>query len=271
MHPRFFGRTPALDKAPEGQAGGEAPAPAPAEAKPSAQVGSPPEPPAAGTPPAPAAPEPTVQKQDWRDARIAELTAKLNDAKRSLQAQPLAQPQQKPGESQADFDARVNAAAAQKAQELQAMREWDARCNEVAAAGVKQFGEAQFFERYGNLKKLVNEQDPEEVNVYTETLAVAMETGKGHELLYSLGSQPDEWKRLMALPPVRRAMEMAKLASKLEAAPEPSKAPAPIEPVGSSGIHYDGIKPDDPKQGMKLDKKAWMEMRNKQARERGLQ
>lgn len=271
MHPRA--RTMLFrDKPAEGTGGASAAASAlSAEAKPQAPTpGSSPEPKAGqASTPSPAS-EPAAPKADWRDSRIAELTAKLNEAKRNLHS-PAVPPQLKVGESAADFESRVAEAANQRATVMHAMKEWDAQCNTVADAGVKQFGQDEFFGRYNNLKQLVNEQDADEVNVYTETLAVAMETGKGHELLYKLGAEPQEWKRLMALPPVKRAMEMAKLASKLESAPEPSGAPKPIVPVGSSGIHYDGIKPDDPKAGMKLDKKAWMEQRNKQARERGLQ
>jgi hypothetical protein len=58
----------------------------------------------------------------------------------------------------------------------------------------------------------------------------------GPEIAYFLGKNPDEAKRIAALPAYLAAKELGKLEAKLSAAPAPtkqaSKAPEPIKPVG---------------------------------------
>ncbi len=228
-----------------------------------------PDPTPAPTPEPAPDPTPTKEAKDWRDARIAELTAKLNAER--LKKAPVAAapaPVKNVGESQAEFDARVNARAA----ELAAGAAWDSKCNTVFDAGKAEFPD--FADRVAAVSALVDGQDPVEVQQYNEVLATAMETGKAHQIIHQLGEKPGEFKRLMGLPPVKRAMEIASMAGKLEAAegaPEPSKAPKPITPIGGKGVHYDGIAPDDAARGMKLPKATWFAEREKQARERGMQ
>lgn len=235
------------------------PAPAPVVAP------APAEPPVVAAPVEPApAPAP-----DWRDKRIAELTHKLNSART---ASPPPAPVVKPGESEAEFQARVDAAAASRAVEIAAQTEWDRRCNESAALGAKEFPD--FDSRLAACKAVMNPADPVEGAQFNSVIAAALETGAAHKLVHALGATPGEVKRLMGLSPVKMGVELALMAAKLTAptpAEEPSNAPKPIEPLGSHGIHYDGIKPDDPVNGMKLSAKQWFAMREKQAVERGIQ
>ena len=239
---------------------GEAP-PVPAPAAPAA---APPETPPAEPPATPPAPKP-----DWRDARIAELTAKLHAVKAAPAPPP---PPRTPGETDAQFQARVNEAASVMAVEIAQQTAWNQACNAVAAAGNAAFKD--FGDRLKAVQGVVNVADPQEFQQYNQVLETAIETGKGHQLIYALGADPGEFLRLMRLNPVKRALEIAGMASKLDAdgaAAEPSGLPAPITPIGSRGTHYDGIAPDDAARGMKLPKNTWFAEREKQARERGIQ
>lgn len=256
------------------------PAAQPAEQpKAPAVAGDPPAPPAASASPqasAAGAPNPETPAQpakskDWKDDRIASLTFQLNEERRTkaaAAATPAAP--QAPGESDTDFARRVDEAATAKAAGMAAQADWDRQCNAVGEAGKKEFPD--FMARLGEVQKAVNPQDLNEVQAYNEFVAAAIETGQAHRILYSLGSDPAEYQRLQKLSPVKRAMELGVMASKLVSSPEPSGAPKPLTPIaGGNGEHFEGISPDDPKRGMKLPKAEWMRQREKQVREKGLQ
>lgn len=211
--------------------------------------------------------EPVVPKKDWRDARIAELTAKLNDAKTAAPAEPVVP--KADTASEADFEARVAARAAVLADETVKLNEWNTRCNEVVTAGKSAFPD--FDDKLTAVKSVVNAKDRNEVLQYNEVLAAAIETGKAPELIHALGSDPGKFAELMKLSPVKRGMELAALATGLSAAPEPSNLPKPITPVGGKGAQHEEIKPDDAGRGMKLSKVEWFKRREAQAAERGIQ
>lgn len=85
----------------------------------------------------------------------------------------------------------------------------------------------------------------------------ALETGEAHEVLYALGKDPSRAERLLRLPPIRQAVEVAKFASELASArttspegeggeggettpaaatpPNVSRAPAPVRSAASRG------------------------------------
>ena len=63
----------------------------------------------------------------------------------------------------------------------------------------------------------------------------AMETGEAAKVLYELGKNPDEAARIMALPPTKMAVAVAKIAVKPSSAPAVSKAPPPIKSLNGSG------------------------------------
>ncbi len=274
MHPRAFWPT-ATRNTPDPAGGGSPPVvPSTPPVDPKQAVA----PPAAPAPVVPAAatappgtvpaepPAPSGPKPDWRDARIAELTAKYNELKRAAPSAPTPAPPATTGPTEAEISARVSVEAARIAQATA----WNEACNAVASAGSKKFPDFQA--RIAAVQSVVNSQDETEVAQYSEVLSAAIETGKAPELLHQLGGTPGEVTRLMRLSPVKRAMEIATMAAKLEGgSPEPSGAPKPITPIGSSGVHYDGIKADDPNNGTKLPIGEWMKQREKQAEERRIQ
>lgn len=214
-------------------------------------------------------PEPAVvaPASDWRDKRIAELTAKLN----AERAKPATAPEPVPGESAEVFQARVDEAANLKAAEIAAVNEWNSRCNSVNEQGIKEFPD--FSDRLKACQSVANLADPAEFSQFNAIISAAMETGQAHKLIHQLGESPGEVKRLMGLAPMKMAMEMATRAAKIGAgpiAPEPSGAPKPITPVGSKGNHYDGLDPRTVN-GSKLPIGEWMRQREKQAADAGIQ
>lgn len=215
----------------------------------------------------PATPAPATPKKDWKDDRIAKLTHDLNESRRAQAAVPAAP--QAPGETDAQFQARVDEAANAKAGMMAAQAEWDRATGAVVDLGSKEFPD--FNSRVGAITSSINVQDPAELAAYNDVIAGAMETGQAHKVIYALGADPGEFQRLMRLSPVKRAMELGSMASKLINDKPPSNLPAPIVPINSSGTHYEGIAPDDPKSGNKLPTKEWMRLRDAQARERGIQ
>lgn len=245
-----------------------APPPAPAAVvEPAVAPAAPAQTPAAEAIPGAGAPA-AAPATDWRDRRIAELTAKLNDERRAKAAAPAGPAA---GETPEQFQARVDAAANEKAAEIAALNDWNTRCNSVNDQGVKEFPD--WATRLSACRSVVNPQDGTEVAQFNAVLAAAMETGQAHKLLHSMGETPGEVKRLMALPPMKMAMEMATRAAKIGAgppAPEPSGAPRPITPIGSHGAHYEGLDPSTPN-GTKLPIGEWMKQREKQAETAGIQ
>jgi flagellar biosynthesis/type III secretory pathway protein FliH len=268
--------------APTGGAGGEAGAPAaagageeppPSTAAPEADV-APASTAAEGSdaPAAVAAPEapkpaekPAEKPVDWRDRRIAQLTAQLHAERAKLaRLTPATEPPaESPEASAAAIEARAQALAAERV----AQQEFNRRCNEAAIAGRAAFGEAAFNERIQNLTQLVDKQDPASVASYTTFIDATLETGEAPRLLYQLGADLNEAARLLALPPVKMALELAKLAVK-PAPAEPSKAPKPITPIGGKGAANESIDPTDPERAGSLSTAEWMRRREKQIAER---
>jgi hypothetical protein len=98
-------------------------------------------------------------------------------------------------------------------------------------------------------------------NEYSRAAYLAMlESDISAELLYHLASNPEEGKRIAALPAFAQAKEIGKLEDKLLAKPKKqiSKAPEPINPVTSGKASNDTVLSDD----LPLDE--WVRRRNKQ-------
>ena len=89
----------------------------------------------------------------------------------------------------------------------------------------------KFADENPDFESLVGELKP--VNTLTEAI---MDEDNGPQVALHLAKNPQEAVKLRDLPPLKQAKEVAKLAAKLAAEPAkpktPSKAPAPITPVG---------------------------------------
>jgi hypothetical protein len=82
-----------------------------------------------------------------------------------------------------------------------------------------------------------------------------IESEKGAEVLYHLGSHPDEAKRIAMLSPLAAARELGRIEARLSM-PAPrttTKAPPPVKPVGASDA---GVR-KDPATMSQAEYEAW--------------
>lgn len=183
-------------------------------------------------------PKPAHKEPGWVRPRINEITREKHDAIRRAEAAEreaadlrakLAQ--QAPGEAQTpqaqpqpvpDIDVLVQ----QQAARLLQQNEFNRRCNEVADKGATEFQDfqqtIQNFDVFGGLQP--------------DFLETVVELPDPHKILHHLGNNLEDYQRIQTLPPVKKALALADLASKLNVKPAQaplSAAPAPVKPVGS--------------------------------------
>ncbi|VVE31533.1 hypothetical protein PEP31012_03704 [Pandoraea eparura] len=181
-----------------------------------------------GTEQTAAAVEPTAQekpKNDWVQRRIDQLTREKHEEKRqreALEAQ-LRQYQQ-PATDQSSAANPPVQDVYKAAEQLVKQREFDSACNKVFEAGKTEFPDwDSSLKTFG----MLGGASPEFLEAITSMDA-------GHKVLHHLGQNPEDAERLLSLPPLRMALELARLESTVKqtkAAPV-SNAPAPITPVG---------------------------------------
>lgn len=215
-------------------------------------------------PPAPSPPPAAETKPDWRDRRIAKLTAQLNEAKRGTQTPPAPSPDSPPipPPQGPDFEVSVQREAAR----LAAESEFNRQCAEVGQAGEQAFGAAEFGQRVAQLAGVVDRSDPGEVENYKTFIRAAIATGEAPKLIHMLGADPNEAARVMALPPAQMGVELAKLS--LVQPDGQSRAPRPAQvPRGSGGGNapHTAISASDPERADRLTTAEWMKRRNEEA------
>jgi hypothetical protein len=257
---------------------GSAPASPPSEIAPTPSA--PAAPPAAETPapapeapatPAPApAPAPAAEKpSDWRDRRIARLTAQLREEQqkgKNAPAQPAAAA--KPLDPTADFNKRVaDAAAAQVA-----ATRFNEKSNAAASAGRQKYGKDEF---NSSIRSLVSQfvpddNDREALGRYNAFISAALATGHAEDVIYELGRNLDDAEAVMELDPLELTAELTRRFAAPAAAGavrnEISAAPKPIRPItpGNETV----LDPANPDQAGKLSTAEWMARRNEQVAKR---
>lgn len=179
--------------------------------------------------------------------RAAEAQARAEFLEKQLaEAKPQAKPD--PGmpklENFSDIEeyakAREDFAKAQALKELTARQQAEAQKREVETiARSWQEKTAKADSKYDDFDEVVGDLQPN-----TPFTRAIMEADNGEEIAYYLGKNPKEAARIVALNPIAQAREIGKLEAKLSAEPPkpktPSKAPAPISPVGGkSGASND--------------------------------
>ena len=203
-------------------------------------------------------------KTDWKDRRIAQQGERLRNLQREIEELKSVQQQSsggKPLDPNLDFERRVQEAAYQQAQGIAAQQAFNARVNDAYQAGLKTFGD--FDQKVAALKGVVDWSDPVQQQAYNQFLIASLETGEAPRLIHALGSDPSEASRVLALPAVRMAIELAKMAS---AEPtQVSGAPKPIIPITQTASNRTQIKPDDPDRADQLSTQEWIRRRNEQA------
>jgi len=166
------------------------------------------------------------QPKSWTERRIDRLTWEKNEEKRQREAaearlrelQPQAATQ--PGQALTPDQIRV------EAKRLIEQERFDDACNKVFDAGKTDFGN----EWDSSLRtfQMLGGASPDFLQAITSM-------DHGHKVLHALGQDPETAERVLSLPPLRMALELARLEAKVsQSAPKPqvSKAPAPITPVG---------------------------------------
>jgi len=215
--------------------------------------------------PPPPSPKPAA-KADWKDKRIAQLTAQLAQARQS--PKPVAAP-----EPPAGPDVVPASEVERRAMELAAIQDFNRRCDETQQAGRQAFGQ-EFDQRVGGIRQLVDPQNPSEVASYNQLLDAAIQTGNGPALIHALGGDPDEAQRILSLSPVRMAVELSKMAQKIEPQDDQRGSVSPSLPppiravVGARGAVHEKIEPDDPTREDRLSVEEWMRRRSAQVADR---
>lgn len=228
------------------------------------------DPPADDTPPPadtkpPAAPKPAAAA-DWRDRRIAELTARLRAEERKARAAPAdgtQPPVVPPTTTQAELDRLVD----QRAQERSAIQDYNRRCDEVFQAGQTAFSD--FGDRVQNLQRLRDLSNPQDALTFNQFILAALETGSAPQVLHALGADLNEANRILSLAPVQMGVALARVADKLSAAAqETTAAPKPATPPAGGGngpgTSHTAISPSDPDRADRLSTAEWMRRRNAQ-------
>lgn len=164
-------------------------------------------------------------KNDWVQRRIDQLTREKHEEKRQREAleaqlrqyQQPAETSQQPRQMTAD---EVRAEAKRLIQE----EKFNEACNKVFDAGKTEFPD---WDSSLRTFQMLGGASPEFLEAVT-----AMDAG--HKVLHHLGQNPETAERLLSLPPLRMALELARLESTVgQAKPKPvSNAPAPITPIG---------------------------------------
>ncbi len=179
-------------------------------------------------------------------AAIAEENRQLREAlqaRANPEAKPEEQRQPAPKASEPDVESRAAQIAAQ--------REFDRNCNDIYSKGKDAFPDFDdSLKSYANLGGLT-----------PAFIEATMEAGDAHVILQTLAQDMDEASRIMALSPTRQAVALAKVASKLQAAPKTSSAPPPIRALNGGGTSIE----KDPE---KMPMKEWLAWREKQIKDR---
>lgn len=166
-------------------------------------------------------------KNDWVQRRIDQLTREKHEEKRQREALEAQLRQLQPQDTTQSGQAMTPDQIRAEAKRLIQQEKFDEACNSVFDAGKKEFS-AEWDSSLRTFQMLGGAP--------AEFLEAITSMDHGHKVLHALGQEPETAERVLSLPPLRMALELARLEAKVGAsAPTPkpvSKAPAPITPVG---------------------------------------
>lgn len=130
-----------------------------------------------------------------------------------------------------DLPNLTDAEITRRASEMANVTRFNEKCNDIADKGKKEL--ANFDGALANLTAV----GALGANSNPTFLQAVTELPDAHKLLHHLGNNPDEAARINSLPPMKMAMELAKIEAQLNTPKiKPvSKAPAPITPVSGNG------------------------------------
>lgn len=148
---------------------------------------------------------------------------------------PAPDPQRHQFRTREEFNAAVEAEAQRRAD----LAEWTRKCNAVEDVGVK------LGQRWHAAKANLALLDDNGVIPFA-ILSVALETDAPDQVLLTLGEDPDRAAELLAMSPVKRALEIAKMAgTPAPKIPARSAAPPPVDPLQGRGAPAAAAAPTD--------------------------
>lgn len=175
--------------------------------------------------------KPAPKQRPWWEKAIAEARAAERMAKREL-AETLARvPKATPEPSAPPAGVVPVAEVEKRAREIADEGRFVDTCNDIAGIGEAKYPD--FDDAVNNFAMLGEMPKP-----FLEGIA-ALGRDDGARVYYELGKNPDEAARIFKLPPVRMAVELAKLSAVQPKVAAVSKAPAPIEPITSRAVRAD--------------------------------
>lgn len=167
-------------------------------------------------------------KNDWVQRRIDQLTREKHEEKRQREAlEAQLQQYRQPAETTQQPNQRQMSAddVRAEAKRLIQQEKFDDACNKIFDAGKSEF--AGDWDSSLKTFQMLGGATPDFLEAVTSM-------DNGHKVLHHLGQNPEVAERLLSLPPLRMALELARLETTVsQAKPKPvSNAPAPINPIG---------------------------------------
>lgn len=193
----------------------------------------------------------------WALKRIGEVTRQRHEAERKAEAarseaeryrllvEQMQGGEQQPSKPQAEPD--IDELVQKRAAELDQQRAVQERGRVTASAGETEFSD------WGSAV-----QNLDALGITSEQVQSLLGMDDAHKVIYSLGKNPEEAARILALPPLQQGRELERLAAKPIAQPPAkpvSKAPAPVKPI-DGGVTAE-------KDPSKMTAAEWMAWRNK--------
>ncbi len=204
--------------------------------------------------------EPKPAGEDWKDKRLAKLTAQKHELEAALAAKQASGAAPNPTDDLA-IAAKIDELAKAKAQAIAATTEFDRKCEAVVSQG-----RAEFPDFNDKVKTLLQLKEGSEER-YGNFIAAMLETDKAASLIHSLADDLNEAEKIMNMSPVKQGIALARLADKV---PAPvSELPKPITPIGQKAPSHQAIEPTDTERADNLSTAEWMRRREEQVRARG--
>ena len=212
-------------------------------------------------------PETKTFTQEELDAKIGERLAKERrkwEREMAKAAEQAPMPEVAPPRKEDYKSAEDYAEALSEYKYAQRVAEHEARKQQVEVVSTFEDREESARDKYADYDAIAKNDD---LPVTTVMANAIVESEIGPDVLYWLGTNPREARRIAQLSPVSQVREIGKIEASLNNNTSParkaSSAPDPIRPVGSraSTPNYD---PTDPRSVKTTSDSDWIRMRNQQ-------
>ena len=209
----------------------------------------------------------TFSQEEMTRIAAAERAKGERKARREMQQEAQRQPVAPPDPRQyTDQRAYDNDLIEYKVAETVAQRENEKHRESVVSSFESREDDART--KYPDYEKVARNDD---LNVTQYMADVITASDIGPDVLYHLGQNPGEARRIAGLAPLLQAKEIGRIESSLAGAPahvkKSSSAPAPINPIASRSASptYDVTDP----RSVAMGTSKWIEARNRQLRSQG--